>query len=44
MDIIELNFPQKEYEKDSIDFISEFNKFESKINGSGGLDSFIDNL
>mgnify|MGYP004502344349 FL=1 len=35
--------PSEKYENDAIDYINEFYKYNSKINGEGGLDSYLDN-
>lgn len=35
--------PTKEYEKEAIEYINEFYKYNSKINGTGGLDRYLDN-
>lgn len=34
--------PSEKYENDAIDYINEFYKYNSKINGVGGLDSYLD--
>ena len=34
--------PLKEHEKDAINYIKEFYKYNSNINGSGGLDRYLD--
>ncbi len=33
--------PTKEYEQQAYDYIEEFKKYNSKINGTGGLDDYI---
>jgi predicted acetyltransferase len=43
MDIIKLVFPNRKYEQNALEFIHEFLQYKSKINGSGGLDSYINN-
>lgn len=35
--------PTIEYEKEAIDFINEFYEYNSEINGTGGLQRFLDN-
>ena len=35
--------PSEKHENDAIDYINEFYKYNSKINGEGGLDSYLDN-
>ena len=35
--------PTKEYESQAIEYIEEFYKYNSKVNGTGGLDDYIDN-
>ena len=35
--------PQKEHERQAIEYINEFYKYNSKINGVGGLDKYLDN-
>lgn len=35
--------PSKEYEKQAIEYIKEFHKYDSQINGVGGLHRFLDN-
>ncbi len=35
--------PTKEYESQAIDYIKEFYEYNSEINGSGGLDRYVDN-
>lgn len=35
-----LRYPSKEYEKDAFEYIQEFLKYNSKINGVGGLDRY----
>jgi len=35
-------FPCKEYEQKAIDFIREFHDYSSPINGTGGLDSYLE--
>lgn len=34
--------PNEKHENDAIDYINEFYKYNSKINGVGGLDSYLD--
>ena len=34
--------PSEKHENDAIDYINEFYKYNSKINGEGGLDSYLD--
>lgn len=34
--------PSEKHENDAIDYINEFYKYNSKINGVGGLDSYLD--
>ena len=34
--------PSEKHENDAIDYINEFYKYNSKINGKGGLDSYLD--
>ena len=34
--------PLKEHEEDAINYIKEFYKYNSNINGSGGLDRYLD--
>jgi len=36
-------FPNKEYEQKAIEFIQEFRDYDSPINGTGGLDRFLEN-
>lgn len=35
--------PQIEHERQAIEYINEFYKYNSKINGVGGLDNYLDN-
>lgn len=35
--------PQIEHERQAIEYINEFYKYNSKINGVGGLDKYLDN-
>ena len=35
--------PSKEYEAQAIEYIQEFNEYNSEIHGVGGLDKFLDN-
>ena len=34
--------PSEKHENDAMDYINEFYKYNSKINGEGGLDSYLD--
>ena len=43
MEKLKLVKPTKEYEKDAIEYIEEFSEHESKINGVGQLDLYLDN-
>ena len=43
MNKLVLAFPNATYKNDAINFIHEFKNYNSKINGTGALDSFIDN-
>jgi len=36
-------FPNKEYEQKAIEYIQEFRDYNSPINGTGGLDRFLEN-
>lgn len=36
-------FPDKDYEQKAIEFIQEFREHNSSINGTGGLDRFLEN-
>ncbi len=36
-------FPNKEYEQKAIEYIQEFHDYSSPINGTGALDSFVEN-
>ena len=36
-------FPNKEYEQKAVEFIQEFHEYHSPINGTGGLDRFLEN-
>ena len=38
-----LEIPTKEWEQDAIDFINEFYEYNSDINGTGGLQRYLDN-
>ncbi len=35
-------FPNKEYEQKAVEFIQEFHEYHSPINGTGGLDRFLE--
>lgn len=35
-------FPSQEYKEKAKDFINEFYTYQSEINGTGGLDSFLE--
>ena len=35
--------PTIEYKEQAIDYINEFYNYNSKINGTGGLDRYLDN-
>lgn len=37
-----LVFPTKEYKEKALEYINEFNQYKSEINGTGGLDRYID--
>lgn len=39
---LKLEFPTLQREKDALDYINEFIKHKSRINGSGGLDKYND--
>ncbi len=41
MEILKLVKPTKEYEKKAIEYIQEFYEYNSKINGVGGLDRYL---
>lgn len=41
MEILKLVKPTKEYEKKAIEYIQEFYKYNSNINGVGGLDRYL---
>lgn len=43
MDKLRYEVPSIERKQDAVDYINEFYKYNSKINGSGGLDSYLDN-
>lgn len=43
MDIFKFEIPTKEREQDAIDFINEFYEYNSDINGTGGLQRYLDN-
>lgn len=40
---LRLVFPTMEYEAQAKDFISEFYKYDSEINGTGGIEPFLEN-
>ncbi|OZV13226.1 GNAT family N-acetyltransferase [Tissierella sp. P1] len=42
MDDVKLISPSKEYEKEAFEYIQEFLKYNSEINGTGGLDRYDD--
>lgn len=35
-------FPNNEYEQQTIEFIKEFHDYKSEINGTGGLDGYLE--
>ena len=39
--VFKLVFPTLEYKEKAIDYINEFNAYESEINGSGALDEYL---
>jgi len=41
MDRLYLSIPSKKNEKEAIRYIEEFQIFNSNINGSGGLDKYL---
>ena len=43
MDKFKFEIPTKEREQDAIDFINEFYEYNSDINGTGGLQRYLDN-
>lgn len=43
MDKYKFEIPTKEREQDAIDFINEFYEYNSDINGTGGLQRYLDN-
>ena len=43
MEKLELIQPNKSYEKQAIEYIKEFYKYNSNINGVGGLYRYLDN-
>ena len=43
MDKFRFEIPTKEREQDAIDFINEFYEYNSDINGTGGLQRYLDN-
>ena len=43
MENLKLIRPTKEYESQAKEYIEEFIKYNSNINGTGGLDSYVDN-
>lgn len=42
MDILKHVEPTKEYEKQAIEYINEFYEYNSQINGTGGLNRYLD--
>ena len=43
MDKFRFEIPKKEREQDAINFINEFYEYNSDINGTGGLQRYLDN-
>lgn len=43
MDKFNFEIPTKEREQDAVDFINEFYEYNSDINGTGGLQRYLDN-
>lgn len=43
MEKLKFEIPSIDRKEDAIEYINEFYEYNSKINGSGGLDRYLDN-